>query len=152
MEDRHLICDYNMNQLLRRLCSNIRDGALSRNDFSKDWPGNCLVENRTKECVTCDMQRLVQHELPVVRGPALGKHWLCLLFCSSGTERTGRAWKQVPKLNWRCIFCSFLITEKGLTEGAQRVGGKLQKRRLCQRETWRAAGAQGSLVALKWHG
>ena len=64
--DRHLICDYNMNQL-RRLRSNIRDGTLSEMISQRTDQGNCLLENRTKECVACHMQRLVQHELPVVR-------------------------------------------------------------------------------------
>ena len=62
-----MICDYNINQLLRRLRSNIRHGALSEMISQRTNQGNCLVENRTKECVACDMQRLVQHELPVVR-------------------------------------------------------------------------------------
>lgn len=85
--DRHLICDYNMNQLLRRLCSNIRDGALSEMISQRTDQGNCLVENRTKECVTCDMQRLVQHELPVVEGTCIGKALVvCLVFVPRGQK------------------------------------------------------------------
>ena len=72
--------------------------------------GNCLVENVTKECVTCDMKCLIQHKLLWSEGTwaqsTLGKHWLCLLFLFLGNRKNRKGLK-TGNQNWTGDASSF---------------------------------------------